>query len=731
LGPARAIADAVEAPVHAVRAPGERPRIGLALSGGGARGFAHVGVLQVLEELRIPVDYVAGTSMGAIVGGLYAAGLSPDELGTLVIDVDWLAAFDDRTERQNISFRRKQDSFDFLTSLRVWIKDLKIALPRGLIAGQRLGNLLAEVALPAATVRNFDDLPIPFRAVATDTATGDAVSISTGELVRAMWASMAVPAVFSPVEIDGKLLVDGGVANNLPIDVVRAMGADIVIAVDIAGRLAEGEVRSVLDVSGQSLTVLMLRNTDDQIATLTERDLLIQPDLGSLGSASFEAGAALVEAGAEGGLASKASLEQWSLSEEDYAEYRAGRPQLPREAPVVTSVRYDNRSPLSDFVIEERFDILVGQPLDLVELEHDMAFLYGEEIFDRVTFALEATDEGTELVLRTYGKEQGRNFLRFGLRLEADFDGESKFDIAALLTRNPMNRWGGEWRSKLQFGDVTGFQTEFFQPFTPRSRFFVLPSFSIGLTTRDVFGPDGGDRLAKYRIRDLDAQVAIGTHISNVAEIKIGGGYRLGDLDRTSGDPNLFDDANFDGFAAFGRVTYDTLDSVVFPRSGGYAFVSGEYLPDALGADDGLERVQGSGHHAFSFGETTFLPSIGFGTTFDGDDALPTYSLGGFLKLSGTAPESRTGSSFLLGRLIAYHRIANPRVFSWSFPVYLGASFEFGNTYEDLDELDGDSLDLAGSVFFGVDTFLGPIYIAYGHAEGGNDAGYVFLGQVF
>ena len=252
----------------------------------------------------------------------------------------------------------------------------------------------------------------------------------------------------------------------------------------------------------------------------------------------------------------------------------------------------------------------------------------------------------------------------------------------------------------------------------------------MGLTTRDVFN-DGGDRLAKYRLRDLDVRVAVGTHISNVAEIKAGVGYVNGDLKRTSGDPTIFGDQDFDGFAAFARATFDTLDSVAFPRSGGYGFVAGQYLPDAVGEGDGIETVEGALNYAWSLGNTTLLPTLRFGTTFDGKDVLPTFALGGFLKLSGTSPESRTGSTLLLARLVGYHRIANPRVFSWSIPVYLGGSFEVGNTFEDVRDIEGDELDLAGSVFLGIDTFLGPIYIAYGHAEGGQNAGYVFLGQVF
>jgi NTE family protein len=383
----------------------QRPRIGLVLSGGGARGFAHVGVLEVLEELQVPVDFIAGTSMGAVVGGLYASGMSPAELRQVIEDIDWVNAFDDVPPRRDLSFLRKRDDFDFLTRLRLYIKDWKIALPKGFIQGQKITNILAGLTLPVAAVHDFDALPIPFRAMATDASTGAAVALASGDLESAIRASMAVPAIFSPVEMQGRTLVDGGVANNLPVDVVREMGADIVIAVDIATRPATGgDVKSALGITGQMLTVLMYENTLEQLKLLGERDVLIQPDLPGITSASFEKGREGIEYGAEAARAMAEELSRLAVPTARFAEYRARLDAVPRTPPVIDAVRFDNRSLLGTEAIRHRVEVPEGEPLDVARLQHELDTLYGEGIFDSVTFSLDEVDGRNELVIHTLPK---------------------------------------------------------------------------------------------------------------------------------------------------------------------------------------------------------------------------------------------------------------------------------------------------------------------------------------
>src|SRR4051794_5123226 len=262
-----------------------RPRIGLVLSGGGARGAAHIGVLKVLEENHVPIDAIAGTSMGAVVGGLYASGLTADDIEHVMESVDWQDAFRDRPPRTDLNFRRKLEDQNFLVKFPLGLKGKKFRLPRGLVQGQKLTQTLRALTLPVAQIQSFDDLAIPFRAIATDIVTGDRVVIDHGDLTTAMRASLSAPGVFAPVESDGRMLVDGGLSSNLPVDVAREMGVDVLIVVDCGFPLLErGKLESVATVSNQMLAILIRHNSDLQRKTLTDKDIVIEPALGDYSS---------------------------------------------------------------------------------------------------------------------------------------------------------------------------------------------------------------------------------------------------------------------------------------------------------------------------------------------------------------------------------------------------------------------------------------------------------------
>jgi NTE family protein len=723
------------APAGSAEPPEEaaRPRVGLVLSGGGARGFAHVGVLQVLEELRVPVDYIAGTSMGALVGGLYASGMSTRELEHVVTEgIDWTTAFDDVPPRRERSFRRKQDDFDFLTNLRLYVKDFKVALPKGLIEGQKISNILGVLTLPAATLRDFDALPVPFRAVATDANSGEAVVLDQGHLARALRASMAIPGIFSPVEMDDLTLVDGGVSMNLPVDVVKQMGADVVIAVDISTGPAERlEEASVLSISGQMLSVLMQRNTLEQIEQLGERDLLIQPDLAGITSGSFEKGAEGIARGLEAARAMSEALSRLAVSPEAYAGYRERWDALPREAPVIDRVRFDNRSHLSTEVIRRRVHAEAGRPLDAARLQADLDTLYGEGVFDRAIFSIDEVEGQRELVIHTVPKGTGKHFLRFGLNLDTNFQAESAFNLAVLATSMPLNGLGAEWRSRFQIGDESEFRTEFFQPVGYGRHLFVAPELRIGIENLNIFVDD--DRVATYDESSLVVGGSLGWQFGNWGEVRAGLAYVNGEFERKVGDPELptFD---FAGGAALVSLSVDTLDSVRFPRRGGALRLEGEYVSDALGSKETLILFEAGGSHAFSFGKNTIIPVLKYATSWAQEsdlDTTPVFSLGGFLRLSGLVPDQRTGPHLVFGSLVGYRRVANPRFLMLALPIYVGGSIEAGNTFESVQSIRAEELTVAGSVFLGIDTPLGPLYVGYGVAEGGHDSGYLRLGQVF
>jgi NTE family protein len=336
---------------HRVRAPSggtaSRPRIGLVLGGGGARGAAHVGVLAVLEELRIPVDYITGTSMGSIVGGLYAGGLSPEDLRSVVEDVDWVEIFQDHPPRQERSFRRKQDDLGFLTSARFGVKNWGFFIPPGFMQGQKLDFLLRSLNLTGEGMTHFEDLAIPFRAFATEIATGAVVAMQTGDVARAMRASMSIPGAFSPVKIDGRTLVDGGIVRNLPIGDVQEMGADVVIAVDVSTLLRDNQTLTALGITSQILTIQIQENQEEEVAKLRDGDILIRPDLEGIGTASFPKMGRAIRSGWDAALQARKSLERYSLSPEAYEEWRGSQRRPAVGLPVISEIRIVNESRLS------------------------------------------------------------------------------------------------------------------------------------------------------------------------------------------------------------------------------------------------------------------------------------------------------------------------------------------------------------------------------------------------
>src|SRR5436190_3074925 len=410
-GPARSAdhgSSAVDAHAGACRArpvePPNRPRIGLVLGGGGARGVAHISVLRAMEQLHVPVDCIAGTSMGSLVGALYASGMSVDEIEKLVLTLDWSELFSDSLARPERSYRRKTDDFLVISHPGVGFGTSGVKVTAGLLAGERILLLFAKLVEPVATIEDFDHLPIPFRAVAADINDGSPVVIEGGDLALAMRASMSIPAAFPPVEIGGRVLVDGGVARNLPVDVVRNMGADIVIAVDVGTPLDKVTAEtSVLGITNQISGLLTVSNTKAQIATLTGKDLLISPPLdGKVATADFTKGKEALAAGQEGVDAVRDRLAALSIPEPAYAQNRATRTGRHMEPPLVQFVRLDNKSRYSDKLVMAQIHDPVGKPLDSDRLENDVHALFGKDTLSLSTYEVVEEDGKTGVVLHVH-----------------------------------------------------------------------------------------------------------------------------------------------------------------------------------------------------------------------------------------------------------------------------------------------------------------------------------------
>ena len=526
--PARAQAPTTGAP--AIAPAGERPRVGLVLSGGGARGFAHVGVLKALEAARVPVDVIVGTSMGAIIGGLYASGMTSEDLEREILAVNWGDLFDRREPRQLLSQRRKEEDFELSPVLMLGFRNGEFVLPTGAVSTRSLEMLLRRYTLSTRHLASFDGLPTPFRAVATDMETGQAVVLDHGDLAAALRASMSVPAVFSPLEVDGRVLGDGGLVNNLPVDVARRMGADVVIAVNIGTPLAGREtLGSVVGITSQMVNILTEQNVQASIATLTPRDLLLAPPLGQLTSADFGKAAELVKIGNDYAKTVGEALvrfsvdapryQRWVATRESQAQANTGR------IGAVASVKFEGVNERRAERLATTMDTREGQRLDVPRLEDDLQRLAALGDFERVDYSLVRRADGAEdLTVHLRENTWGPNYLRVGLDLRTDFQGQGAFNLRISHNRHWLNDSGAEWRNRVQLGETVGLYSEIYQPLTLRSDRFAAAYVDASLRKVELFGTEG-EALALVQRQSLRVGADIGWPmglLGNVGDMRVG-----------------------------------------------------------------------------------------------------------------------------------------------------------------------------------------------------------------
>lgn len=719
-GPAYAQAD-----TQPEASPPARPKIGLVLGGGGARGSAHVGVLKVLEELNIPIDYIAGNSMGAIVGGLYASGMTPEEIAHELATIDWDDVFNDSPPRPDRSFHRKRDDDLYMVKPRLGFSDGQVKFPLALIHGQKFDLQLNRLTLHAANVHDFNQLPIPFRAVASDIETGKEVVLQSGNLARAIRASMAVPGAFDPVEIDGKLLVDGLVANNVPVNVVRDMGADIVIVVDVgSGLLKREDIKGVVDVVGQLTNILSQRNVEVQLATLRPSDILIRPQLGKLGAGDFNKAGEGIEKGEAAAREIVPALSRLSVDAASYQQYLARR-EARASAPVIEFVRLDNQSRIGDETILSRISLKPGDPLDVAQLGAEISTIYGLDVFESVRY--EVVEEGgkTGLLLHAKEKSWGPNYLQFGMELTDNLQGDSSYNLGVLYTRTAINPLNGELRLGLQIGQDPALAAEWYQPLDPGSRKF----FDVKATTRrDLFSVyEGDDIISEYNIWRTGIDLAVGREFGTWGEGRIGYRFGTGRAEVRVGDPTL-DDYDFKQGQLYARVYLDKFDNVYFPTQGNKGILELVTNQESLGSDSRYDQAHLLYSHVSSWGRNTLVGSIRYDTTLD-DDAPPEglFRAGGFLRLSGYRPNQLSGQHFGEAGIVAYRRISDLRL----LPAYVGSSVEYGNVWQDSADVAIDDGLLNGSVFVGADTPIGPLYVGVGFAQSGKNTVFLFLGPAF
>jgi NTE family protein len=722
-------ARADDARVCAATASG-RPAVGLALSGGGARGAVHIGVLEALEELRVPVDCIAGTSVGAAIGGFYAAGLSGAEIEQVARAIDWNAALFNATPRGDRSFRRKQDDRLFFVNLRPGIQDGRLALPTGLVQGQVIDTILTRTVIQAHDVHDFDRLATPFRAVATDISNGRSVVLASGDLALALRASMSLPALLAPIDVDGRMLIDGGLAMNLPVEVVQGMGADVVVAVDATSVLLPREsMRTVVEVTGQLTTLMTIPGLERQRALLDDNDVLLTPVLDPAATFdNFEMFADTIRSGYRAIMDQRGRFETLSLDPDGYAAYAARRVLPSAEPPIVDFVRLDNRSTIADSVIAERLEsIELGQPLDLPELETAIGKVYGLELFQNVRYrVIEDLRGRSGLEIEVDERSWGPNYLQLGMRYDAS-SADTVFGLAASYLRTGINELGGEWRATLVLGDEPGVLADLYRPLGAEGWFFFEPRIDLRSTLYNVFD---GDRIAAtIDIRESILEVGAGRDLHGRAEIRAGVRAASGDYHLRSGDPALLPGDEFRRGEAFARFSFDTLDSVVFPRSGVFATVEWRgSREEPLSADQDFDQLQLRAEAAKTWGRHTLLATLRYDTTQHGEAPVHSqFRLGGFLDLSGLIRNQLTGQETARVGLNYYRRVGNAAL----LPVFAGIGLERGNVWPRREDMSWGSAIGAASLWAGVATPVGAVYIGAGKTDDGRSAFYLVLGGAF
>ena len=708
-----------------------RPKIGLVLSGGGARGGAHLGVIKALEELRVPIDYIAGTSIGAAVGGIYASGLTVPEVEAFLASIDWDAAFGNVTPRRLRSFRRKRDDDLYLVSQKPGLNDGELQLPVGFVQGQVIDMIMSRVVFPVAQIENFDDLAIPFRAVAGDLATGEAVILQSGDLARAIRASMAVPAALSPMVIDGRLLVDGGIVMNLPVEVAQGMGADVVVAVDITDPLSSREeIRSVVQVTEQLTNLLTRTGILRQTTLLTDKDFLLHPEFPEeLSSVSFARINETVQYGYAAVMAQRERFTPYALDAEAYAAYKAAHPD-PRATslPTIDFVRLENDSPIADSVIAARMDdIKIGEPLDFEALDRALNKVYGLDFYQNVRYQLVDEGDTTGLEVSLTERSWGPNYLQLGVEYSSATDQEALFGLAASYLRTEINDRGAEWRATFSLGDEPAFLTDMYLPFGPKALWFMAPALDFETELLNIYDVD--TLVAEAKRRQGLLEIAGGRELVSWGEIRVGLRTGAGDTELRVGDPAFVPTDSFHRGEIFTRFSVDTLDSITFPRSG--VFTSAEWLTsntDSLAAEAEFDQLLVRSTFAKTWGRHTLVSTLRYDATISGQAPISNiFRFGGLFDLSGLGRGQLTGQH--VARLGAgyFRRIGDLAL----FPAFAGFSVEVGNVWQNRSDISLDSSIWGGSLWAGVDTPIGPVYLAYGDTEGGRNAFYVVLGRVF
>ena len=700
----------------------ERPRIGLVLGGGGARGAAHIGILEVLRENRIPVDCVAGTSMGGLVTGAFVAGLSPDEMLTAMGEADWRAMFNDNPPINELNPRIKYQSRRFIPGTELGVtKEGAQALP-AVVQGQKVKLFINRLVRSQYGEPLMQNMPIPVSIVATDLVTGDKVVFREGSLTKAMRSTMSVPGLMAPVKDGDKLLVDGGLVDNVPIDEVRkSCNPDVVIAVNVGSPLMKAEdIAGIFSVAGQMINILTEQNVTRSLATLKSGDIYIKPDLDGITAAEFSRYAETAKRGRAAAEAMLPRLKSLSVGEKQYQDWLATMTPVRGELPVVDEVRIAGLKRVNPAYPDRYLKHYEGAPVDVGRVDKDMSLIYGDGLYDDVDFALLSTRDRNILRVTPVEKEFGPDYLRFGFNLNAVTSGPSTYNLRVAYQKTLINSLGGEWLAGVQFGNENAVFTEFYQPLDAERRFFLEPKLSFFRVPFDIY--QNNKRVAEYKVDQTTLDLMAGINVGLWGPVSVGWTERYRSAELAIGTPATSSGGKaYGGFLA--KMDFDQFDYLYDPTRGWGAH--GSYFYAAGG---GYDKADLDLRAAQNFGDYILHGRIRGAGSLTG--TLPFYdavALGGFLNLSGFARNQIIGDSLAYGN-VRLEKIVGRLPAGLRGDMRVGLALEGGKVNGRYTETELNGWQSSVTAYVGGETPVGMVYLGYGYSPNGVNNFYMFIG---
>ncbi len=699
-----------------------RPTVGLVLGGGGARGAAHIGVLEVLEQLQVPVDCVAGTSFGALVAGAWAAGVSPAAMREAMAGTDWSDIFRDNPDYREIALRQRQILQRYLPGSETGIGAAGVTGVPGAVTGQKVKLFINQLVGADRGAPDIRDLPIPLSIVATDIGTGERVVFRDGDLTLAMRASMSVPGLMAPVQSEGRRLVDGGLVDNLPVREVRERCApDVVIAVNVGSPLLPPDaVGSLLTVSAQMVALLTEQNVTLSLARLGARDIYLRPVLDGIGSGDFARFEETAERGRAAAMWVADALSALAVDDATWRRWMAGREQPTEPPPPVAGIEVDGLDRVNPAVVTRHLQQQPGQPLDTAQLHRDLLRVFGDGWYEGVDYSLLGPRERRILRITPVEKPWGPDYLRLAINLESSLRQGSTYSLRAAVQRTWVNALGGEWLAGAEIGSRTALDFSWYQPLEPRQGWFTAFDASTGWSHRDLF--ERGDRVARYQFFRNSVALALGHSLGHLGEARISWRETGWRARLETGSP-LLAGGREDVGGAEAALVIDRLNSLYFPSEGWSAQVT------AFASRKGdFARVSAELRTAYAWGPWVLGSRLA--STGSPRGALPVAEaaqLGGFLNLSAYAQGQIVADTVHYGQLRA-ERIIGRLPMGLRGDMRLGLALELARASGRYSEsARGELLDSL-AVYVGGETPFGPVYLGLGLASRGQANAYLFLG---